>query len=116
MSDNKPFNNFFQTPNEYPEAGTSRTPRLVRRAITQYRRLPKEKRAKQPLLYWLLGSGTPPYKMSKQDSNYTDGSVKESQNCGNCKFAYQNVKSKKYICSQVSGGIAPKDWCKLWKP
>jgi hypothetical protein len=66
-----------------------------------------------PLLYFLLGSGTPPFKMSKEDSAYQGRQVGK-QRCDNCSSAYQNVVSGDFICSQVEGAIVPKAWCRLW--
>jgi hypothetical protein len=96
----------------YPDAGKNADPD-VRLAIKYFRSLPASVRAKKPLLYWLLGSGTPPYKMSKKDSRYTHQPVK-GQKCSNCRFAYQRVVDKKIICSQIEGEIKPSHWCRLW--
>ena len=67
-----PDNNF-----DYPTAGVYANP-YVQKAISQFRRLPIEEKRKKPLLYWLLGSGTPPYKMTKKGSNYIRN-LKEKQ-------------------------------------
>jgi len=97
----------------YPNAGKRAHP-LVRKAVEQFRMLPEDVRAKQPpLLYWLLGSGTPPYKMSKEDSNYVEISS-GNQKCSNCFYAYQRMVNKDTICSQVEDYIRPQGWCKLW--
>ena len=107
----------------YPRAGDN-APFEVQKAIDEFRQLPEEEVQNRPLLYWILGSGTPDYKMTKRDSHYsTAGSAQEElipgqtdiQKCGNCRFAFQRVISGQYICSQISGGISPEAWCKLWK-
>lgn len=66
-----------------------------------------------PLLYQVLRSSTPLWKMSKPDSNY--GPAESQQSCGNCSSGWQNVLDRKLvICSQVSGRIQTADWCRLW--
>lgn len=97
---------------DYPKAGS--------KALPEVQRLIDKLRAKgldddTPLLYALLGSGTPPYKMSKDDSDYMDESDGE-QNCANCEYAYKKVVRDRYICSQIRGGIKPEAWCRLWRP
>lgn len=99
---------------EYPDAGVNAQPE-VQKAIERWRALPDEEKESQPLLYWLLGDGTPPYKMSKKDSQYTDKSTVRDQRCANCQFAYQNNSDGNYICSQIRDDIKPLGWCKLWK-
>ena len=98
-----------------PEAGKNAPPE-VQEAVERWRALPEEERRNKPLLYWLLGSGTPDYKMSPEESDYTDRSEVEGQTCDNCEFAYLKIANKKFICSQISGHIQPKGWCRLWKP
>ena len=98
----------------YPDAGED-APKEVKRAIDRFRRLPIAQRKEQPLLYWLLGEGTPDYKMSKLDSAYQE-EPNGKQQCSNCEFAYKKVVRDQFICSQISGDIKPKAWCKLWKP
>jgi hypothetical protein len=96
----------------YPKAGVNANP-LVRQAIEQFRNLPNEAKEDKPLLYWLLGSGTPPYKMSKKDSLYVGKSYR-GQNCGNCRFTFMRWVNKELICSQIQGNIELEHWCKLW--
>ena len=100
--------------NLYSGTGDNAPPE-VKKAILRWRELPKEERNAQPLLYWLLGSGTPPYKEAPQAADYTDESEVEGQTCANCEFAYLKIANKKFICSQISGHIKPKGWCKRWK-
>lgn len=88
----------------------------VQQAIQRWRDLPESVRRETPLLYWLLGSGTPPYKMDKGEAEYTDESEVEGQTCKNCQFAYLHLSNKRFICSQISGEIKPPGWCRLWKP
>ena len=101
---------------EYPRAGL-RAPPGVQLEIERFRRLPVVSPAgdktQMPLVYFLLGAGTPPYKMSKADSAYQTRPV-GSQRCGNCSSAYQNVVGREFICSQIEGTIEPESWCKLW--
>ena len=96
----------------YPKAGVNANP-LVKKAITEFRNLPNEVKEQKPLLYWLLGSGTPPYKMSKKDSAY-QGKPYRGQNCGNCRFTFMRVLNKELICSQIEGNVEIEHWCKLW--
>jgi len=100
--------------NMYSGTGDN-APDEIKAAIQRWRNLPKAERGDKPLLYWLLGSGTPPYKMSPQESEYTDQSKVEGQTCQNCEYAYLKIANKKFICSQISDHIHPKGWCKLWK-
>jgi hypothetical protein len=113
------FEEFFGSQNEkvtneylYPQAGANANP-LVKKAIEQFRNLPNDVKADKPLLYWLLGSGTPPYKMSKKDSLYKGKSYR-GQNCGNCRFTFMRWVNKELICSQIQGNIELEHWCKLW--
>lgn len=100
----------------YPENVGSNAPKEVQEAIKKYFELPREEQEKTPLLYWILGSSTPPYKMSKQDTKYTDKSPGPKQ-CQNCEFAYKKVSRKdRYICSQIRGTIRPEGWCNRWIP
>jgi hypothetical protein len=85
----------------------------TKKVIEAFQKEPKELRDKKPLLYYILGSGTPPYKMSKKDSKYVDNGIGK-QNCGNCIFTFQNTLNKTYICSQIRGTIKLAGWCKLW--
>ena len=98
---------------KYPRAGGPRAQPEVRAAIARFKRLPESQKRCQPLLYWLLGAGTPPYKMGKAESAYVQQAVGR-ENCANCIFAYQNVTTKRFICSQIEGDILPQAWCRLW--
>jgi hypothetical protein len=102
-----PDNNF-----DYPNAGINANI-YVQKAITQFRKLPFEEKRKKPLLYWLLGSGTSPYKMTKKGSAYM-GKPYRGQNCGNCRFIFQRCVNKELICSQIQGNIELNHWCRLW--
>ena len=99
----------------YADTG-QKAPPEVQQAIQRWKDLPEQKKLDTPLLYWLLGSGTPPYKMDKGESQYTNNSEVEGQTCQNCEFTYLKISNKKFICSQISGEIKPSGWCKLWKP
>lgn len=96
----------------YPRAGVNAPP-MVKQAIEQFRNLPNQVKEEKPLLYWLLGSGTPPYKMSKKDSLYKGKSYR-GQNCGNCRFTFMRWVNKELVCSQIEGNIKLEHWCKLW--
>lgn len=105
----------------YPRAGVHAPPG-VQDEIVAFHTLPPSAKLTTPLLYFLLGDGTPPYKMDPQDAWYADQPVL-GQNCGNCPFSYQRVTTGRYICSQISnppkrraapkGGILPQGWCRL---
>jgi len=97
----------------YDDAGRN-APAEVQQAIKEFHNLPEEVKKNTPLLYYILGSGTPPYKMSREDSEYTDQSSDPSTTCGNCEFAYQKVINKKFICSQIRDHIQPAGWCNQW--
>jgi len=88
----------------------------VRAEIRKFIEQPAAVRDETPLLYWLLNEGTPPYKMDRFTSEYTDGPTPiPGQRCDNCRFAWENVpKRALYICSQIRVKIAPAGWCKLW--
>jgi hypothetical protein len=113
------FESFFGSENEkvnddylYPKAGVNANP-YVKKAIRQFRMLPNDVKENKPLLYWLLGSGTPPYKMSKKDSQY-QGKPYRGQNCANCRFTFMRLVNKELICSQIEGNVKLDHWCKLW--
>jgi hypothetical protein len=97
---------------QYHEA-YEKAPKETKRVIESFQRETKALRDKKPLLYYILGSGTPPYKMSKEDSKYVD-KASGRQNCSNCIFTFQNYVKKTYICSQIRGTIKLGGWCKLW--
>ena len=98
--------------NLYENAGLNAN-QHIQKAIEEFRQLSPEERAEKPLLYYLLGSGTPPYKMSKKDSNYIGKTIK-GMNCGNCRFTFMRYVNKQYICSQIEGDVKLNHWCRLW--
>ena len=98
---------------KYPNAG-KKAPKEVKKAIKNFHNESKYLKNKKPLLYYLLGDGTSPYKMSKFDSNYQN-EPKEKQKCENCKFLYYQPLRENYICSQIRGKVEPEGWCRLWK-
>ncbi len=89
-------------------------PEETRKMIERYMAQPKEYRGKHPLLYFILGSGTQPYKMSKTGAEYR-GESESRHECGNCVYAFQKVKAKRFICSQIQGDIKLNGICKLWR-
>jgi hypothetical protein len=97
-----------------PDAGGKDAQPEVQKAVKRFRKLPAKKREKTPLLYWLLGSGTQPYKTSREDSQYTD-KTHRTQQCKNCVHAFENVTSGKWICSQIQEEIKSSGWCNLWE-
>ena len=99
----------------YPGAGRYAQPE-VKQAVQRFRRLPLVQQENEVLLYWLLGDGTPPYKMSQPDSDYVDMSTVPGQVCGNCDFAFRHVGTGELICSQIRDPIAMEGWCRLWAP
>lgn len=102
-------------PHIYPNAGTDNAQPEVQKAVERFRKLPLIERDEKPLLYWLLGSGTPEYKAAPKDAEYMEDSKVEEQKCGNCRFAYKKViLDDHYICSQIRGPIRPAGWCKWW--
>jgi len=98
----------------YPDAGENAQPE-VKKAVKRFRELPLAERQSQPLLYWLLGEGTPDFKMSKLDAAY-QSEPRGKQKCANCEFAYKKVVRDQFICSQIEGDIASQAWCRLWRP
>ena len=103
--------------NDYPLAGVpgKAQPEVVE-AVERFRSLPAEQRNRMPLLYWLLGAGTPVYKMDKEASAYGPTPPgRKGEICGNCRFAYARVLNGQLICSQIEGDIAWKAWCRFWK-
>jgi len=99
--------------NDYKQA-YKKAPLEVKEMIKKYRRMPSSYKSQHPLLYFILNSGTPPYKMSKRDSRYTDKSKRIGEECINCRFAYWQPLRKHLICSQIRGTIKAPGWCKLW--
>ena len=65
------------------------------------------------LLYQLLGSGTPPWKMSKEDSDYKSEPEGDAY-CGNCEYTWYSNETGNLICSKVRGEIDWEGWCRLW--
>ena len=98
----------------YPNAGRNAPPE-IKAYIKRFDKFSPKEKAKSPLLYRILGSGTYDYKISQKDAEYTDNSKVEGQTCANCEYAYQKVTSKKYICSWVTNTIKPSGWSKYWK-
>lgn len=87
----------------------------VKEAVKRFRDMDPEERDTNILLYWLLGSGTPPYKMSQEDAQYSDNAGTQETACANCEFFYQKVPTGDYICSQIRGKVRPEGWCNQWK-
>lgn len=103
--------------NEYPNAGIpGQAPPEVVEAVDRFRELPDDERAALPLLYWLLGDGTPPYKMGKEESRYgAPPPTAQGRICGNCRYGYARVINGQLLCSQIEGEIGWGAWCRLWR-
>jgi len=98
----------------YPRTPAEDAQPEVKDAVRRFREeVDTEEKENEPLLYWLLGSGTPPYKMEKADADY-DVEPYEGQKCANCEFYYEGVDGQG-VCSQVRGDIGREHWCRLWK-
>jgi len=103
-----------EEPFRYAKAGDKAQPG-IKKDIEAFHKLPPEEKAKTSLLWWLLGSTTQDYKMSKKDALYTEKSKVKNQKCSNCRFAYIHVVSGIHICSNMRGQIKPEAWCRLWE-
>lgn len=92
------------------------SPFWVKQAYKEFVKLPVETQKKTPFLYFLLGKGkgTPPFKMSKKDSNYIDPSQNKDFICGNCIFYYTNPVKRIGVCSQIRGNVDYDAICRLW--
>lgn len=86
----------------------------VQEEIRKFRELSMEERSQIPLWAWLLGAGTPPFKMTKVEAAYVEESPYES-NCANCRHAYTQHTSGVMICNWMRGEIKPEAWCRVWK-
>ncbi len=98
---------------DYKEALTD-APEWILEAWEAYSQLPKEVQDSRPFLYFILGKGTPDFKMPTTTARYVQNSA-TGQNCQNCRYAYFQPKREIGICSQIRGHIVPAAWCKLWK-
>ena len=99
----------------FPGAGRSAQPE-IQAAIDRYRRMPLAFRAQNMLWAWLLGpDGTPPYKFTQAEVNYTDVSWRPDLNCGNCQRIYLHPPTSIYICSGIRGEIVPQGMCTIWE-
>ena len=100
---------------DYQEALIN-SPKWIKDAWIEFNKLPLEVQKKTPFLYFVLGKGkgTPPFKMSKKDSNYKDPSSNKDFICGNCIFYYTNPVKKIGICSQIRGNVDYDAICRLW--
>jgi hypothetical protein len=97
----------------YPRTPAEDAQPEVKAAVERYREeVDEEEKEYEPLVYWLLGSGTPPYKMEKADADYAIEPF-ENQKCGNCEFYYEGVDGRG-VCSQIRGEIKREHWCRLW--
>jgi hypothetical protein len=98
----------------YPDADKNVQPE-VKEAIERFRRLPREERARLPLIWWLLLDTTQVLKPSKHEAQYIDFAKSGTQRCDNCSYSYYNLHHKVYICSQIKGCIKPTGWCMYWE-
>jgi hypothetical protein len=98
---------------EYSEA-YDLAPLETKKLIDKFLKESESLKSKKPLLYYILGSGTPPYKMSKKTSLYVN-KTKGQKKCSNCIFTFIKYVENKPICSQIRGTISLDGWCKLWE-
>jgi len=66
----------------------------------------------EALLYELLGTGTPEWKMSKEDADYKQ-EPEGSEICANCQYYYVGTDGEG-VCSKVRGQVYAEHWCRLW--
>lgn len=95
-------------------AGDDLQPEVLE-AIEKFRAMPVDERASRPLLFWLLGTGTPPYKEDKDEAMYTDVASNPEHICANCIHAYLQILTNKLICDHLEGEIAYEGWCRWWE-
>jgi hypothetical protein len=91
-------------------------PIWVRKAYEEFEKLPEKQKQNTPFLYFVLGKGkgTPPFKMSKKESNYKAKTTNPDFVCGNCVYYYWHVTKKRGICSQIRGEVEYNGICRLW--
>ena len=90
-------------------------PSLVLGFFRFFRRLPEHglDQSQVPGLYLLLGSGTNPLKMDREDAAY-QGRPVSSQSGGSCSSSYRQLVTGNLTCSQMQGSIQESHWCRLW--
>jgi hypothetical protein len=107
-------------------------PKEIQAFIERFRKAPEGKRGEKPLLYVILGDGTPPYKFAKAEVKYTDdpSTLKEGEGggepyevayrrgltCSNCSSLYVHVTSDTLICDRMRGVVKREGWCNRWNP
>jgi len=102
---------------DYPDIPFNQLHDGVEQAIRDWQ---EETDGDEPLLYWILGGpeggvGTPPYKMSKDQSSYTDAASDPGTSCATCEFLYQKTTTGEHICSQIRGKVEPEGWCNQYE-
>ena len=97
----------------FPNAG-EKAQAEVKKAIDRFRKLPEGERGKTSLWGWLLGEGTPDYKIAQEDVKYTDKSKTKGQYCGNCARIYHVHSEGISICDITTGTIQEPGWCDRW--
>ena len=99
----------------YPDAPADDAPEGVREAVEVWREeVPDAVKYEVPLLYWLLGAGTPDYKMPKDAAGYVERPV-DGMRCDNCEYYYE-APDGSAVCSQVRGDVEADHYCDLWEP
>lgn len=98
----------------FPNAG-EKAQAEVKKAIARFRKLPESVRGKTSLWGWLLGEGTPDYKIAQPDVKYTDKSQTKGQYCGNCARIYDARSSGSAICDIATGDIKEGGECDRWE-
>jgi len=100
---------------EYPDAPPDEAQPEVSQAVDRFREeIPEEVKSEEALLYWLLGTSTPAYKMSKEDAGYQSTPNEGSEYCGSCEYLYQSNETGNLICSKIAGPVDWMGWCRLW--
>lgn len=107
-------------------------PREVSAFIERFRKAPEAKRGEKPLLYAILGDGTPAYKFAKAEVKYVADTTESKEGeggdepgamayargltCSNCNSIYLHVPTDTLICDRVRGAITREGWCNRWNP
>jgi hypothetical protein len=99
--------------------------------IDAWRQRSLEERKSRPLLYAILGDGTPLFKFDPEDIAYTEATeglregfgkdgpdttgYKLGQACGNCRSLFIHKTSGVRICDQMKVTVREKAWCNRWE-
>ena len=105
-------------------------PKDVQAFIERFRKAPEAKRGEKPLLYVILGDGTPAYKFSPIEVKYAEDTTELEEGkggdepgamayargltCSNCNSLYSHVTTDTLICDRVRGVVKRTGWCNRW--